>query len=679
MSLRRLPEALCVSRTGNRIPAEGTVDVPRLSVTDSRGTVWSARTGAIESRVGERVKTYTPADGLPYDKITSIAAGEGGVWFATPRGAIRFDGKNWEYRQGLRWLPDDDVRAIAVEANGNAWFATKKGVGLIERRSITLAEKAKFFEDEIDLRHRRTPYGYVLGVRLKRPGDKSEWMQQDSDNDGLWTSMYGAGECFAYAATGSELAKKRAKAAFEALRFLRVVTEGGEHPAPRGFVARSILPTSGPDPNKADSREHDEQKRQKEDRLWKVMSPRWPVSADGKWYWKTDTSSDELDGHFFFYALYYDLVASTDEEKARVREQVTAIADHLLDHNFHLVDYDGQPTRWGVFNPESLNHDSNWLEERGLNSLSILTYLKIAGHVSGDAKYSEAARKLIEQHAYDQNILIPKTNAGPGSGNQSDDEMAFMDFYNLIRYETDPKLLRKYALAFSNYWSMERPELNPLFNFMYAAANTGKTFEDAYGKRDLSPTGDWLEESMDTLRRYPLDRVNWRLTNSHRTDIVPLPAYAREGRRERARLPQEWQGVADRRAVSWISGITILGNWTRAVTAWSLRTVDRFCCHTTWGCITSSSTPIMSNRIVIVLALLAPLLSAQPVQLEKLENKTILVFTPHPDDDTFCCAGTLALLAKRQNNIHIVIYTNDDKGSRDPEMTSERLARIRQD
>jgi len=69
--------------------------------------------------------------------------------------------------------------------------------------------------------------------------------------------------------------------------------------------------------------------------------------------------------------------------------------------------------------------------------------------------------------------------------------------------------------------------------------------------------------------------------------------------------------------------------------------------------------------------------TAQPVQLEKLEGKTILLFTPHPDDDTFCCAGTLALLAKRHNNIHIFIYTNDDKGSYDPEMTSERLARIR--
>lgn len=468
-------------------------------------------------------------DGLPYDEIRSMAHGENGViWLATPKGAIRFDGKTWEYRQGRRWLPDDDVRSIAVENNGNAWFATKKGVALIERRGMTLAAKAKFFEDEIDLRHRRTPYGYVLGVELKKPGDKSDWIQHDSDNDGLWTAMYGAGECFAYAATHSDLAKKRAEAAFEALRFLRTVTEGGPHAAPRGFVARSVLPTSGPDPNKVDTRERDEQKRQKGDGLWKVMSPRWPVSADGKWYWKSDTSSDELDGHFFFYALYYDLVASGDDDKRRVREQVSAIADHLIDHNFHFVDYDGQPTRWGVFNPESLNHDSNWWEERGLNSLSILTYLNVAAHVTGAGKYREAAEKLVEQHAYAQNVLIPKTNAGPGSGNQSDDEMAFMGFYNLIRYERDAKLQQKYALAFSNYWRMERPELNPLFNFMYAASNAHKHFEDAFGTHDLSPTGEWLEESIDTLRRYPLDCVNWRMTNSHRKDIVPLPAYARD-------------------------------------------------------------------------------------------------------------------------------------------------------
>src|SRR5258708_5360984 len=64
-------------------------------------------------------------------------------------------------------------------------------------------------------------------------------------------------------------------------------------------------------------------------------------------------------------------------------------------------------------------------------------------------------------------------------------------------------------------------------------------------------------------------------------------------------------------------------------------------------------------------------------RLEDLHGKTVMLFTPHPDDDTFCCAGTLHLLAKNGNKVRIVIYTNDDKGSYDPDMTSERLARIR--
>src|SRR5437588_4876903 len=82
-------------------------------------------------------------------------------------------------------------------------------------------------------------------------------------------------------------------------------------------------------------------------------------------------------------------------------------------------------------------------------------------------------------------------------------------------------------------------------------------------------------------------------------------------------------------------------------------------------------------RLVLLVFVFAACLCGQNLQLEKLEGKTVLLFTPHPDDDTFCCAGTLALLAKRENDIHIVIYTNDDKGSYDADMTSERLARIR--
>lgn len=71
---------------------------------------------------------------------------------------------------------------------------------------------------------------------------------------------------------------------------------------------------------------------------------------------------------------------------------------------------------------------------------------------------------------------------------------------------------------------------------------------------------------------------------------------------------------------------------------------------------------------------------ALPAQQERLENykgKTVLVFSPHPDDDTFAVGGTLAMLAANGNKVIIAIYTNDNKGSYDQEMTSERLARIR--
>ena len=87
----------------------------------------------------------------------------------------------------------------------------------------------------------------------------------------------------------------------------------------------------------------------------------------------------------------------------------------------------------------------------------------------------------------------------------------------------------------------------------------------------------------------------------------------------------------------------------------------------------------MKTTILIPIVLLlsfAP--TARPAErLENYTNKTVLIFTPHPDDDTFAVGGTMALLAHHQNRVVVVINTNDDKGSYDQDMTSERLARIR--
>lgn len=488
---------------------------------DSTSSLWFATKAGIGCRTAEAWRFYEGKDGLPWNDFTCLAAdNEGGVWFGTHLGAIHFDRKEWQYRQGPRWLPNDDVKAIAINQKGT-WFATAQGVGLIARVPMTLAEKAEFYEREIEQFVKRTSLGYVAEAYLRSPGVKSSADPQDSDNDGLWTAMYGAGECFSYAASKDPKAKQRARQAFEALRFLQKVTEGGEHSPPKGYIARTIRPASWPNPN-VGRLEGDEQARER-DRLWKVYEPRWPKSADNQWFWKSDTSSDELDGHFFFYPLYFELCADTDAEKQRVQDVVRGIADHLLTHQYVLIDHDGKPTRWAVYGPQFLNRDPIWWPERGLNSLSILSYLAVAAYVTGDPKYSAASRELIDEFGYAHNAMYPKVQQGPGSGNQSDDEMAFMCYYSLLRYSKDETLKGMIRYSFFRYWANEAAEMNPFFNFAYAAHNLRATTANAWGSVHLEPWPGWHEDSMRTLYGFPLDRLNWPLKNSHRLDITPLP------------------------------------------------------------------------------------------------------------------------------------------------------------
>ena len=488
---------------------------------DSKGRLWFATKAGVGCQLAEGWRFYEGKDGLPWNDFTGIAAGsEGEVWFATHLGAVRFDGKEWAYRQGPRWLPNDDVAQAAVDGKGGAWFATAAGIGCIERRPMTLAEKAEFYEQEIERYVKRTPYGYVAEAPLGKVADKSTANPNDSDNDGLWTSMYGAGECFAYGATKDPKAKERAKKAFEALRFLQKVTQDCAHAPPKGYVARTIRPMDWPDPNVG--RIEGDREEQKRDKLWKVYEPRWPKSADGKWYWKSDTSSDELDGHYFFYPLYYDLCADTDAERERVREVVRDLTDHFLTHNYALIDHDGKPTRWAVYGPQSLNREPYWWIERGLKSLSMLSYLAVAEHITGDPKYAAAARELMEQNGYAHNAMHPKVQHGPGSGNQSDDEMAVMCYYGLLRCSKDETLKTMMRYSFYRYWLNEAPEMNPFFNFAYAAVCLKATANSPWGDFPVSPWAGWLDDSMATLYGFPLDRLNWPLRNSHRLDLVRL-------------------------------------------------------------------------------------------------------------------------------------------------------------
>ena len=58
--------------------------------------------------------------------------------------------------------------------------------------------------------------------------------------------------------------------------------------------------------------------------------------------------------------------------------------------------------------------------------------------------------------------------------------------------------------------------------------------------------------------------------------------------------------------------------------------------------------------------------------------QSAMVVMAHPDDPEFSCGGTIAKWIKEGKEIVYVLFTRGDKGSNDLEMTSERLAPIRE-
>ena len=106
----------------------------------------------------------------------------------------------------------------------------------------------------------------------------------------------------------------------------------------------------------------------------------------------------------------------------------------------------------------------------------------------------------------------------PGHINHSDDELAFLSFYPLLCYETDPALLETYRQSLERSWQIERPERNPLWNVIYAAG-TGAVEYD----RDAS---------VRTLQEIPMDLVEWTVRNSNRLDVPIDPFGDRFQRRQ---------------------------------------------------------------------------------------------------------------------------------------------------
>ena len=104
--------------------------------------------------------------------------------------------------------------------------------------------------------------------------------------------------------------------------------------------------------------------------------PQWYLSpVYSTLQFEGDTSSDEIVGHELVYPLVHDLLANDDDERQRAYTLVFNITNNILTHDWYLVGENHTHTSWGIWNPAQLNNDSDFQDERGLNSLQILSYL----------------------------------------------------------------------------------------------------------------------------------------------------------------------------------------------------------------------------------------------------------------------------------------------------------------
>src|SRR5690606_31391160 len=250
---------------------------------------------------------------------------------------------------------------------------TDKGLGHIRFKEMTLHEKAEFFQRQVRSRHIR--HGFNATLDYMTDGDLSTGSLDDSDNDGLWTSMYMGAEVFRYAATRSEDALQNLRESMEAIERLYTINR-----VP-GFPSRSF-----------------------ERRGYKYHDQPWRRADHPEWDWKSTTSSDEAIGHMFIFGVIADIVDDQDL-RTRAITMMDSLMQPVVDSDMYLVVWGGNPTLWGRWQPDYVNQFPTMVGDRKINASNITAMLQTAYHFTGKEIYKEKAFELLTEHGYFENLM----------------------------------------------------------------------------------------------------------------------------------------------------------------------------------------------------------------------------------------------------------------------------------
>ena len=170
---------------------------------------------------------------------------------------------------------------------------------------------------------------------------------------------------------------------------------------------------------------------------------------------------------------------------------VGAVVDAVVDNDYRIIGYDGQPTRWGHYELEYVTNNEP------MNALLLLQMVKVAHALTDEPRYDREYRRLVGL-GYARIGERARHDDPPLDANHSDDVLVALALYPLLELEQDPAI-RTHYLEAARRWFRGGAypgidvEANPFATFLY---------------QHWTGEGEGREAALDTLRKVPFD-MKW--------------------------------------------------------------------------------------------------------------------------------------------------------------------------
>ena len=305
--------------------------------------------------------------------------------------------------------------------------------------TLLLKEKARAYQEGLEARYQM--HDGLIRYRRWEEGHP-ELPGYGNLADGCFhLGIYLASQALRFATTGDPEAREQVMLSLGAMKLY------GEVSGKPGLLARYFSPVKP-----ADER-------------W-IPSPEHP-----EYFWRSDVSRDQYAG--YIHGLGVALAVVSDAEiRSHIAPLAAAIADHLIDNDLQIMDWDGKRTTYGDLRGRSFGFIPN-----GINALICLAIAKVAAESTGEQKYVDFYDKLV-QDGY-PGITRWTHFATLGTDNRDNANMAYLALYPLLLLEDDQEVVRDLRKGGRRTWSRVNEDHNAFFSLVHAAvvedADEGKT------------------------------------------------------------------------------------------------------------------------------------------------------------------------------------------------------------